>query len=113
VAIVFLRALGVSVGGWLALRNGDYVRLPKTGEPAIELTMPMANDPPIRRQAIRPEQAREIDCGRDKPDSIRRDRTDIGNGEGVLALKNREGHRSRTLSPRPANRTARLKGRTR
>jgi hypothetical protein len=37
-------------------------------------------------------------------------RTAIANGEGVLALKDREGQRSHTLSPRPANRTARLKG---
>ena len=46
------------------MRNGGYVRLPATGEPAIGLATPMADKlPAYGRQTVEREQAREILCG--------------------------------------------------
>jgi hypothetical protein len=113
VDIVFLRAHAV-LGGRSALRSGDYVRLPVTGEPAVDLASPMANESPVGRQAIESEQDREIICGCVGGNAARLEsRAGMANARSALAPDNRECHRSHTLSPRPANQTARLKGRTR
>jgi hypothetical protein len=98
----------------ISAANEDYVRLPVTGEPAVDLASPVANEPPVGRQAVEPEPRREINRG-----SVRRTMP----GRRVEPAREMPGAHSlqiigkvigpHTLSPPPANRAARLRVETR
>jgi hypothetical protein len=76
--------------------------------------MPAAHEPPTGRQAVEPKRAHKINGDRLDLNGARLDgRAGIGYAGSALAPKDREGHRSHTLSPRRAIRTARLRAETR
>ena len=76
--------------------------------------MPAAYERPITGHAGAPKRARKIDDGGVDLDGIRPDdRRNIEDAGSALPPEDREGHRSHTLSPPPANQTARLRAETR
>jgi len=76
--------------------------------------MPAAHEPLTGRQAVEPKREHKINGDCVDLNGTRLDgRAGIEYAESALALKDREGQRSHTLSPRPANRTARLRAETR